>query len=142
MIFVVIAGMFAFALTGADPHKLPSALIGKPVPATDFPAVEGLVNEGKPVPGFASADLAKGKVTIVIRPEHAQAVKAGADAVLGGTIRDIVYIGTDTHFHVHLDNGTLFIVRQQNAKSGPCGFEKGETIGIRISDDVAQILRD
>lgn len=65
LVFVAIAGMFGFALTSADPRKLPSALIGKSVPATDFPALEGLVNEGRPVPGFTSADLAKGKVTIV-----------------------------------------------------------------------------
>jgi cytochrome c biogenesis protein CcmG/thiol:disulfide interchange protein DsbE len=65
LIFVVIAGMFAFALTSGDPRKLPSALIGRPVPATDFAALEGLVVDGRPVPGFTSADLAKGKVTVV-----------------------------------------------------------------------------
>jgi cytochrome c biogenesis protein CcmG/thiol:disulfide interchange protein DsbE len=65
LVFVVIAGMFAFALTSGDPRKLPSALIGRPVPATDFAALEGLVVDGRPVPGFTSADLAKGKVTVV-----------------------------------------------------------------------------
>jgi cytochrome c biogenesis protein CcmG/thiol:disulfide interchange protein DsbE len=65
LIFVVIAGMFAFALTSGDPRKLPSALIGRPVPATDFPALEGLVEDGRPVSGFTSADLARGKVTVV-----------------------------------------------------------------------------
>ncbi len=57
--------MFAFALTSGDPRKLPSALIGRPVPATDFAALEGLVENGRPVPGFTSADLARGKVTVV-----------------------------------------------------------------------------
>jgi cytochrome c biogenesis protein CcmG/thiol:disulfide interchange protein DsbE len=65
LIFVVIAGMFAFALTSGDPRKLPSALIGRSVPATDFPALEGLVEGDRPVPGFTSADLARGKVTVV-----------------------------------------------------------------------------
>lgn len=65
LIFVVMAALFAFALTSGDPSKLPSALIGKPVPQTDFPALEGLLENGQPVPGFHATDLAKGKVSIV-----------------------------------------------------------------------------
>ncbi|MDI7863490.1 ABC transporter ATP-binding protein [Rhizobiaceae bacterium n13] len=92
---------------------------------------------------FPSDFLPQGKVTVVVRPEHAQVVPRGdSTAALKGTIKDIVYLGTDTHFHIHLDDGTLFIVRQQNAKSGPCGFAKGEAVGIGVNDDVAQILRD
>ena len=64
-IFALIAGFFAIALTSGDPSKVPSTLIGKPVPATAFPGVEGLLSDSKVVPGFASADLAKGKITIV-----------------------------------------------------------------------------
>ena len=49
----------------------------------------------------------------------------------------------DTLFRrVHLDDGKSFMVRQQNARSGHCGFSKGDPIGIGFSDDVAQILRD
>ncbi|HYD15157.1 MAG TPA: DsbE family thiol:disulfide interchange protein [Hyphomicrobium sp.] len=64
IIFVLMAGLFAFGLTG-DPTKLPSALIGRPIPQTDFPALEGLLDKGQPVPGFHAADLAKGKVSVV-----------------------------------------------------------------------------
>jgi cytochrome c biogenesis protein CcmG/thiol:disulfide interchange protein DsbE len=59
-----MAALFAFGLTG-DPSKLPSALIGRPVPQTDFPALEGLVDKGKPVAGFHASDLAKGRVSVV-----------------------------------------------------------------------------
>jgi cytochrome c biogenesis protein CcmG/thiol:disulfide interchange protein DsbE len=65
MIFVAMAGLFAFALTSGDPSKLPSALIGRPVPQTDFPALEELLENGRPVPGFHATDLAKGKVSVV-----------------------------------------------------------------------------
>lgn len=65
LVFAALAAVFGYALQSGDPHKLPSALIGKPVPETTFPPLEGAVESGKPVPGFASADLAKGKVTIV-----------------------------------------------------------------------------
>jgi len=60
-VFLVIAGFFAYALQSGDPSKLPSALIGKPVPASEFPAIEGL--DG--VKGFTSADLADGKIKAV-----------------------------------------------------------------------------
>lgn len=65
LIFVAIAALFAFALTSGDPTKLPSALIGRPVPQTEFPPLEGLQSNGAPVPGFHAADLAKGKVSVV-----------------------------------------------------------------------------
>ncbi len=64
VIFLALAGLFAFGLTG-DPSKLPSALIGRPVPQTDFPPLEGLMQAGQPVPGFHASDLAKGKVSVV-----------------------------------------------------------------------------
>jgi len=65
LIFVAIAGLFAFALTSGDPSKLPSALIGRPVPQTEFPPLEGLLDNGQPVAGFSAADLAKGQVSVV-----------------------------------------------------------------------------
>jgi cytochrome c biogenesis protein CcmG/thiol:disulfide interchange protein DsbE len=65
VVFAALVGLFAFALQGGDPSRLPSALIGKAAPVTQFPALEGLVAEGKPVPGFSSAELATGKPVIV-----------------------------------------------------------------------------
>lgn len=65
LIFAAMAGLFAFALRSGDPSRLPSALIGKPVPATEFPPLEGLRDDGGPVPGFTSKDLAAGKVSVV-----------------------------------------------------------------------------
>lgn len=64
-IFLVVAGFFIVALRTGDPSKLPSALIGKPVPQSTFPPIEGLLAEGRTVPGFSNGDLAKGKVSIV-----------------------------------------------------------------------------
>jgi cytochrome c biogenesis protein CcmG/thiol:disulfide interchange protein DsbE len=64
-IFAVLAAIFAFALRSGDPSKLPSALIGKHVPAIELAPVEGLTDAGHPVGGFAGADLAKGQVSVV-----------------------------------------------------------------------------
>jgi cytochrome c biogenesis protein CcmG/thiol:disulfide interchange protein DsbE len=64
-IFAVLAGLFWYALQSGDPSLLPSPLIGKKVPEFTLPPLEGLDAEGKQVPGFASADLAEGKPTLV-----------------------------------------------------------------------------
>jgi cytochrome c biogenesis protein CcmG/thiol:disulfide interchange protein DsbE len=62
--FLAIAALFLFRLGAGDPSKLPSVLIGRLVPGTPLPAVEGLVRDGKPVPGIANADF-KGAVSLV-----------------------------------------------------------------------------
>jgi len=64
-IFAVLAAIFAFALSSGDPSRLPSALIGKHVPAIELGPVEGLTDDGRPVGGFSAADLAKGEVSVV-----------------------------------------------------------------------------
>lgn len=64
-IFLSVAGLFAVALQSGDPSKIPSALIGKAVPGSSFAAVDGLLADGKPVPGFSHTDLAQGRVSVV-----------------------------------------------------------------------------
>ncbi|MFA6266288.1 MAG: DsbE family thiol:disulfide interchange protein [Pseudolabrys sp.] len=64
IIFAGIAVLFFFGLGAGDPSKLPSALIGKPVPPTDLPPLEALAVNGKPVPGLKD-DMLKGNVTLV-----------------------------------------------------------------------------
>jgi cytochrome c biogenesis protein CcmG/thiol:disulfide interchange protein DsbE len=65
VVFAALIALFGFALTEGDPSRLPSALIGKPVPATEFPPLEGLTDGTHPVPGFASSVLADGNVSVV-----------------------------------------------------------------------------
>ena len=65
LIFAVLAAIFAYGLSTGDPSRLPSALIGKRAPAVMLPAVEGLMDGANAVPGFDSADLAKGEVSVV-----------------------------------------------------------------------------
>ncbi|MGQ0673540.1 MAG: DsbE family thiol:disulfide interchange protein [Hyphomicrobium sp.] len=65
VVFGCLAALFVFALQSGDPSKLPSALIGKPVPRTEFAPIEGLLASGAPVPGFTSTELGQGKVSVV-----------------------------------------------------------------------------
>ena len=55
---------------------------------------------------FPAGVIPQGEVTIVVRPEHAQVAAApSAASALQGVIENIVYLGTDTHFHVRLEDG-------------------------------------
>lgn len=63
LVFAALAALFWFRL-GADPAKLPSALIGHAAPQTALPALEGLTDNGAPVPGLDPAAF-RGKVSLV-----------------------------------------------------------------------------
>ena len=58
--FLALAGLFLFAIFGGDPSELPSALVGKPVPDFELPAIPNV-----DVPGFSDEDLKQGQVTVV-----------------------------------------------------------------------------
>ena len=66
LVFLGLAGLFGLALTSGDPSKLPSALIGRAAPMINLPALPGAVAaDGSASPGFQTADLATGQVTVV-----------------------------------------------------------------------------
>jgi cytochrome c biogenesis protein CcmG/thiol:disulfide interchange protein DsbE len=65
VIFAAIALLFGLALFSGDPSRLPSALVGKPAPQMTLPPLADLSDGPRPVPGFSSADLAKGEVSVV-----------------------------------------------------------------------------
>ena len=63
IIFVAMAGLFAYALRAGDPSKLPSVFIGKPAPVFAFTPLEG--QTGSRVNGFDQTAVASGQVTVV-----------------------------------------------------------------------------
>jgi cytochrome c biogenesis protein CcmG/thiol:disulfide interchange protein DsbE len=65
-VVVALLGLMAYALQTGDPSRLPSVLIGKPVPEFTLAAVPRLENEsGAPVPGFSSSVFKTGKVSLL-----------------------------------------------------------------------------
>jgi len=64
VVFLALAALFFYRLGSGDPSRLPSALIGRPAPATVLLPVAGLVRDGVPVPGLAAQDFA-GRVTLL-----------------------------------------------------------------------------
>jgi spermidine/putrescine transport system ATP-binding protein len=98
---------------------------------------------GKQIPAGLPEGFQPGsRVSLAVRPERAQIVVADADATLAGVIDNLVYLGTDTHFHLRLDGGEAFIVRQQNSSGSGINFATGDRVGVILGDDAAQILKD
>jgi cytochrome c biogenesis protein CcmG/thiol:disulfide interchange protein DsbE len=64
IVFAALAALFFYRLGAGDPSRIPSALIGRPVPETTLPPVAGLTRDNAPVPGISPADF-KGAVTLV-----------------------------------------------------------------------------
>jgi cytochrome c biogenesis protein CcmG, thiol:disulfide interchange protein DsbE len=64
IVFIALAALFFYRLGTGDPSHIPSALIGRPVPATDLPPLPGLERDGKAVLGLSNATF-QGAVTLV-----------------------------------------------------------------------------
>ncbi len=65
IIFVALAALFLVQLTvGRSPNQIPSALIDRPAPDFDLPALAGLERDGAQVPGLSTADLKTGDTGI------------------------------------------------------------------------------
>ena len=62
--FAALAVLFWFGLGAGDPSRIPSALIGRPVPRTILPPLDGLAVGSKAVPGL-DPEAFKGQVTLV-----------------------------------------------------------------------------
>lgn len=61
ILFALLAGLFLVRLFAGDAARLPSALINKPAPSFDLPALTGL----ETTPGLKTEDLRQGHVSIV-----------------------------------------------------------------------------
>jgi spermidine/putrescine transport system ATP-binding protein len=83
-----------------------------------------------------------GKVTVAIRPERIDMVKPGTECHLSGTVQNIVYFGTDTHFMVDLDSGGEVTVRVQNRRGHQEVLRAGDPVGLRVPADALQVLKD
>ena len=81
-----------------------------------------------------------GAVTLAVRPEHASLKTSGG--TIKGTLQNIVYFGTDTHYHVDLEDGSKFVVRRQNQPDADEDFAINQPVGVHFKDGIGQVLRD
>ena len=82
------------------------------------------------------------KVTVVVRPEHASLCVDEGIAILHGTLVNIVYFGTDTHYYVELADGSEFTVRMQNRPGNKSNYVVGDPVNIRLDTDSVQVVKD
>ena len=108
----------------------------------------GLAEIDTPMAGRISASLPEnfepeGDVTIVMRPEHATLCAPDAGGCqMTGTLENVVYFGTDTHYHVRLSDGqTLFTLREQNKPLQAVRFSQGDRVGVALEANAARVLR-
>ena len=82
------------------------------------------------------------EVYLAIRPEHAELVKYSNQSDLSGKLENIVYFGTDTHYHILIDETERFIIRQQNRPNQSVDFDIGEQVGIDLVNNATRVLKD
>ncbi|MEQ8308675.1 MAG: DsbE family thiol:disulfide interchange protein [Hoeflea sp.] len=65
VLFMGLAGVFLYQLgSGKDASEIPSVLIGSKAPSLDLPPLQGLVENGEPVPALTDAVI-DGKLSLV-----------------------------------------------------------------------------
>ena len=64
LVFAGLVAAFLIRLGNDDPSRIPSALIGRPAPATPLPPLDGLTAAGQAVPGLSPQSL-QGRVSLV-----------------------------------------------------------------------------
>ena len=85
----------------------------------------------------------KGRVTAVVRPEYARLhTEAETGGELDGILENIVYFGTDTHYHVRLPDESVFVTRRQNRREDTENFTVGQKVVIAFKPNSVQVLRD
>ncbi len=89
-----------------------------------------------------STTVAGRSVTIAVRPEQATLIDSGLDGLLFGTIRNMVYLGTHTHYIVELPEGPEFTAHVQNLRGHESRFEIGDSVGISVDASTMQVLKD
>lgn len=125
-VFVALAALFFVRLYAGDASRLPSALIGRPVPAFSLPPVEGLGGR----PGLTDADLRDGTVTVVnvfaswcvpCRDEHPVLMELARDVRLVG----IAYKDDPENTRRFLNEGGDPFSRIGADRSGRTGIDWG-----------------
>ena len=103
--------------------------------------------EGARLSGGEVIELAKpgprhGPVTLTVRPEQLRLTPPDEPGALPATVTDWVYLGTDTHVHLQLRDGTALVARLQSNPSGETDLTRGGAMGVRFAPGAVQVVED
>ena len=79
-------------------------------------------------------------VTVAVRPERLNLSAAGG--TIRGRVENVIYFGTDTTYHVALQEGGNVTVRTQNRDGARRRFAVGDTVSVDVAGEALQVLRD
>jgi len=83
---------------------------------------------------------AGGRASLSVRPEKIALLPAG-EGQLQGSVERRIYLGTDTHYRVRVDELSL-LVRVQNAQSGARPFGPRDRVALAFDPGAARMLVD
>jgi spermidine/putrescine transport system ATP-binding protein len=97
---------------------------------------------GKTIESGQTDASANETVNIAVRPEQAVLIEDLEAADIQGTVTNIMYSGTDSHFHIQLESNEVFVAKVQNSGPAKRDWKSGQVVGIKFHADAVQILRD
>jgi spermidine/putrescine transport system ATP-binding protein len=81
--------------------------------------------------------------TLAVRPERIQLSAPPGPGGLAGTVETVVYVGTDTTYHVRLSQGgALITARLQNRPGAQQSFQPGDAVMVSIPAGAGHTLVD
>lgn len=83
-----------------------------------------------------------GRVTVSVRPEHANIVAEGGSSIINGRLDETIFLGTGMLFHVKLDDGSTFVVSRQSDQPVASHPESGMRVNVRFSENACRIMRE
>ena len=97
---------------------------------------------GKTLAAGPTDSAANAVVNITVRPEQAMLIEDLNEADMQGTVTNIMYSGTDSHFHIDLGADEEFVAKVQNSGPARRDWKIGQSVGIKFHSDSVQIVQD
>jgi spermidine/putrescine transport system ATP-binding protein len=88
---------------------------------------------------LTACDDAPGRI-LAIRPERAWLADPGQG--VAGVVEQVVYLGTDTTYHVALAGGVRLRLREQNRGGARPRAGQGESVGVVVPDSAVRVLAE
>ena len=82
------------------------------------------------------------RAVMLVRPEKVDLAGPRDPSSISGKLTQVVYLGTDTQFHVEIAGGVSFLVRRQNSGNGQLQLRAGDAVGLSIDGSAARLLAD